>query len=405
MVAVAMTTAAMIAVSPVAPAAASSSDTYPRGVDISKWQRPGGAAINWTAVTDSGRSFAFIRSTYGGSVVDPYFASSWASARRAGVYRGAYHYALPSSKPGSAVTQARFFVKHAGRHQGVGDLPPVLDVESSGGLSQRHLSAWVKTWLQTVSSLTGRRPVVYTGGYFWGHALGTSSDFSAYPLWLAQWSTRAAPHRIAGMQTWSFWQHSDTGRVPGFARGVIVDLDRFNGTAADLRRVAHPASSLSLVTSAPTVTTGSTLRLSGSLRSRDGKAIANAPLHLYRRVAGSTMWASAGTAASTRAGAFRFVQRPTTSTAYKVSYPGGVNFAASGSSARTVAVSKFAKYERITLRVGSRGATVRVLQRALHVSADGVFGPQTKAAVVALQFRAHLPQTGVVNTATWRALG
>ena len=51
-----------------------------------------------------------------------------------------------------------------------------------------------------------------------------------------------------------------------------------------------------------------------------------------------------------------------------------------------------------------RGA-VRRLQRALHISADGVFGPGTRAAVRRFQ-RAHgLAADGVVGHATWTALG
>ena len=58
----------------------------------------------------------------------------------------------------------------------------------------------------------------------------------------------------------------------------------------------------------------------------------------------------------------------------------------------------------VVLRVGSQGSAVSVLQRALRVTADGVFGPGTQAAVKALQQRAKLASTGVVATLTWQAL-
>ena len=56
------------------------------------------------------------------------------------------------------------------------------------------------------------------------------------------------------------------------------------------------------------------------------------------------------------------------------------------------------------LRVGSRGAAVTVLQRALAIPADGVYGSQTEGAVRAFQKRSSLTQTGIVTTVTWDAL-
>ncbi|HEY5248580.1 MAG TPA: peptidoglycan-binding domain-containing protein [Dermatophilaceae bacterium] len=61
-------------------------------------------------------------------------------------------------------------------------------------------------------------------------------------------------------------------------------------------------------------------------------------------------------------------------------------------------------YRRLTLRRGSKGAVVVVLQRALRRGADGDFGPLTAAAVKAVQRSAKLAQTGVVSGWTWVAI-
>ncbi len=53
----------------------------------------------------------------------------------------------------------------------------------------------------------------------------------------------------------------------------------------------------------------------------------------------------------------------------------------------------------------SRGAATRRLQEALHVSADGEFGPTTEAAVRHFQAAHGLEADGVVGPATWSALG
>jgi peptidoglycan hydrolase-like protein with peptidoglycan-binding domain len=58
-----------------------------------------------------------------------------------------------------------------------------------------------------------------------------------------------------------------------------------------------------------------------------------------------------------------------------------------------------------TLTVGAVGPAVRVLQQAVRVSSDGAFGPLTRAAVVAAQRKLKVPANGIVDAATWAALG
>jgi peptidoglycan hydrolase-like protein with peptidoglycan-binding domain len=61
----------------------------------------------------------------------------------------------------------------------------------------------------------------------------------------------------------------------------------------------------------------------------------------------------------------------------------------------------FTQYRHLVLSTGARGAAVVALQRGLRLSADGVFGRGTAAAVRAAQQRGGLPATGVVDAATW----
>jgi murein L,D-transpeptidase YcbB/YkuD len=62
------------------------------------------------------------------------------------------------------------------------------------------------------------------------------------------------------------------------------------------------------------------------------------------------------------------------------------------------------KAKAVTLKVGSRGARVRAVQRLLHVTADGIFGPHTKAAVEKFQRHHHLKVNGRVGPKTLAAL-
>jgi len=58
----------------------------------------------------------------------------------------------------------------------------------------------------------------------------------------------------------------------------------------------------------------------------------------------------------------------------------------------------------VTVRMGDRGPAVKRIQRRLDLSADGVFGSQTKRAVRRFQRRKDLTADGIVGPQTRRAL-
>jgi len=57
-----------------------------------------------------------------------------------------------------------------------------------------------------------------------------------------------------------------------------------------------------------------------------------------------------------------------------------------------------------TLGQGAIGPAVATVQRLVKADADGEFGPLPAAAVTKWQKRHHVPQTGVVDAATWQAM-
>jgi peptidoglycan hydrolase-like protein with peptidoglycan-binding domain len=59
----------------------------------------------------------------------------------------------------------------------------------------------------------------------------------------------------------------------------------------------------------------------------------------------------------------------------------------------------------IHIGTSTPGEAVRRLQEALHIQADGEFGPQTEAAVKSMQAHDGLAVDGVVGPETWHALG
>jgi GH25 family lysozyme M1 (1,4-beta-N-acetylmuramidase) len=208
------------------------------GVDVASYQHPGGAPIDWQAVRDAGHSFAFIKATENANYTNPYFAADWTAAGNAGLYRGAYHFARPALPLSTAVDQARYFVSRTGSMTGPLDLPGVLDLETTGGLGQSDLAAWTRSWLAEVQRLTGKAPIVYVGYYFWRDNVGNPSDIGAnYRLWLPSYpsdpnSTTFRPLVPAGWSTWTFWQYTSTGTVPGIPGSV--DVNRYCCDAGNL---------------------------------------------------------------------------------------------------------------------------------------------------------------------------
>lgn len=58
-----------------------------------------------------------------------------------------------------------------------------------------------------------------------------------------------------------------------------------------------------------------------------------------------------------------------------------------------------------TIKLGSRGADVKVLQQKLHLIPDGIFGPLTEEAVKDFQKTVGLTADGIVGPKTWSKLG
>jgi GH25 family lysozyme M1 (1,4-beta-N-acetylmuramidase) len=213
-----------------APAAAA---TYVQGIDVSRWQ----GGISWTKVVGDDVDFAFAKATEGTTITDVTYPVNRTGAEAVGIYVGAYHFARPSGSGepaivADAIAEADYFLDVAQPQPG--ELPPVLDMETKGGLSTANLLTWTSAWLDEVYARTGLRPLVYTSPNFWKTSLGDSGTvaLNGNPLWVAHWTSAAAPLVPAanwGARGWTFWQFSSTSHVAGI--GPAVDRDRFKGAS------------------------------------------------------------------------------------------------------------------------------------------------------------------------------
>jgi lysozyme len=197
---------------------------YPvHGVDVSRWQ----GDVDWRQARGAGISFAFIKATEGGDLLDPKFRTYWADAKAAGVRRGAYHF-FYFCRP--AEEQARWFIENVPKDPKA--LPPVLDMEwnpHSPTCTRRPPRAEVlseaRLFLDRLERHYGRRPVVYTTVDFYsdtgiGQIAGTE-------FWLR--SVASHPTETYPGMHWTFWQYTGTGIVPGFS--TPVDINVFAGNA------------------------------------------------------------------------------------------------------------------------------------------------------------------------------
>jgi len=117
---------------------------------------------------------------------------------------------------------------------GPGDLSPVLDIETSDGMSLTTVVNNARIWLDRVEAATGRTPIIYAASGFW-NTLPNTAQFERYPLWVANYGV-TCPDVPSPWDSWDMWQYSDSGSVSGVAGGV--DSNLFNGTLEELMAFA-----------------------------------------------------------------------------------------------------------------------------------------------------------------------
>ncbi|CAM3839553.1 MULTISPECIES: glycoside hydrolase family 25 protein [Flavobacterium] len=208
-------------------------DTVTYGLDISHYQ---GDLINALNKKEDSLYFVICKATEGISFIDPNFVSNWTILKDKKVVRGAYHFYHCDLDPKQ---QAQHFasVIMDNHFLDVGQLPPVLDIENSGmdgncgdlETAQKN----VLTFLEEVKRLTERIPMIYTNKST-GNKYLNNKEFTAYPLWVAAYTTELTPSSIptAWNNEWTIWQQSESYSF----QDANFDFDIFNGNRLELRK-------------------------------------------------------------------------------------------------------------------------------------------------------------------------
>ncbi|MBM4376189.1 MAG: hypothetical protein FJ095_13990 [Deltaproteobacteria bacterium] len=196
------------------------------GIDVSYYQ----GKPNWQAVAASGQRFAITR-IGDGTFMDPEFDSNYEQIRELGMVRGAYQFFRSGKDP---IALAELALGKLGE-LGPGDLSPVLDVEDADDAPPEEMTEKVLAWVKHVEAATGRKPIIYTGYYFWKDYVKTTA-LAEYPLWHAQYTAAECPNIPDAWKNWAIWQYSSTGSVPGISGNV--DMNRLNGGELKLQDLA-----------------------------------------------------------------------------------------------------------------------------------------------------------------------
>jgi GH25 family lysozyme M1 (1,4-beta-N-acetylmuramidase) len=214
-------------------ATAAAASTTLNGVDVSSFQHPSNAAINWASVAGAGYQFVAIKATEGNYYVNPYYANDAAAAAAAGMFVAAYHFANPPDSTGAA--QADYAVQNAGNYKVGGQyLPLALDLEYDPystdwcyGLSPAQMVSWISDFVTEAKTLTGAAPIIYTPRNWWELCTGSSTAFGNDVLWVPAYSAGTPGALPDGWNSWTIWQYTSSGTVAGISGSV--DLDYFSG--------------------------------------------------------------------------------------------------------------------------------------------------------------------------------
>ena len=249
------------------------------GMDISYYQHPGNAVIDFKKMYAAGIRFVIIK---GGDTIDAYDVQALKymlpdriAAQAANMYTSFYYYAyLPNTNNQATIikdanAQAQKVIWRIASLGGYGrrDLPVALDLENNciqyiGGGCSRYanpasVTLWSQTWLDAVRFATGRKPFVYSYSQFLQTAMSRSVALRQYPLWLAHYSldpalkTNQPNAKTAGCYAdswtnndctsqWQIWQYTSCGIAGKYGvPGTRVDLNVFYGNNRDFLKLVR----------------------------------------------------------------------------------------------------------------------------------------------------------------------
>lgn len=186
------------------------------GVDVSNWQHPDGAKIDYALAVAHGIDFAIIEYRDEAGGVNPFFEDDQRGFKAAGALTGSYVFLRPELPIGPQADDLRVLAKYG---------PVWADLEVDGGKTPRQL----RTWWEDLSS-----SAPHIGLCSYPAFLEHYGPFpSVAPLWVDSFGAANVP-TVKG-DTTILWGTTDKAVVPGIP--VPVDLDAWTGTRAQFENL------------------------------------------------------------------------------------------------------------------------------------------------------------------------
>lgn len=185
------------------------------GIDISHYQ----GNVFWETVGErTNMSYVYLKATEGGDRIDATFERNIEMAHRHGLKVGSYHFYRPLTD------QRRQLLNFMSQClPGEQDLIPMIDIESTGGLSTDVFCDSLFYFLDLVEEVYHQKPLLYTFRNFYNrHLQGKIDD---YPLMVAMYTDE--PPVLADNRDFTMWQYTAKGRIVGV--NGYVDKSRFTG--------------------------------------------------------------------------------------------------------------------------------------------------------------------------------
>ena len=185
------------------------------GIDVSHYQ----GDVFWEHVgSNSGLQYVYIKATEGADNVDDRYDGNITDAHKHGLKVGSYHFFRVKSG-----LQAQLDNFKSQCRPGDQDLIPMVDVETTSGLSSAEFCDSLLLFLQMMEQAYKQKPLLYTYTNFYNkHMKGRFDD---YPLMIAQYTDEEPV--LADERDIMMWQYTAKGRIQGV--NTLVDKSRFMG--------------------------------------------------------------------------------------------------------------------------------------------------------------------------------